>query len=195
MSVSLWPFSNNTLKNQGYLSLRLIKMGIDNFYSVLEFVWKLDYRRLSDPSNLSLTLIEKCGTCSTKHAFIYKVIEEQGIKDFELFVGIFMMNSKRFEKIAPILKKYNLKYIPEAHCYLKYQGKIIDITWYNKEKNITFDEEILNEIKTTFKAVVKDKKEFHKQYLEQWLLKNPNDLVRSPEKLWDIREECILALS
>lgn len=34
-------------------------------------------------------------------------------------------------KIGTILSKHNMDYIPEAHCYLKIEGTVVDVTTSN----------------------------------------------------------------
>ena len=82
-------------------------------------------------------LKENRGTCSTKHAILAKLAKEQNFP-FELHMCIFKMNANNTPIIEKILTKYNLPYIPEAHCYLYSTSdkKIIDITFQNEKTEI-----------------------------------------------------------
>ena len=87
----------------------------------------------------------------------------------------------------------NLKYIPEAHNYLKFKNKILDFTKKNSSEN-DFINDLLEEIEIEPHKINQFKIEFHKNYLKNWLAKNPQ-IPFSLDELWKIREECIKALS
>ena len=85
-----------------------------------------------------------------------------------------------------------LPFIPEAHCVLKMDGRYIDATSntssYNKVKPDVLEIRPIDPEDTTER-----KPAWHRQYLEQWIMKNNihNDL----ESLWNIREAYIRRLS
>lgn len=162
--------------------------GILNFHSLCLFTKQLPYTRISDTSNLSLTLSENCGTCSSKHAFLKQVALENEQNDIQLIVGIFKMNAKNTPVIADVLNKARLPYIPEAHCYLKYNNERFDFTKEGIDVN-DFKADILLEQEILPEQVVSWKSSFQKDFIRNWLLEN--EMNYTLEQVWDEREKCI----
>ena len=164
-----------------------------DFLSASKFVRNLLYQRNLNKDNLSTVFTDNCGTCSTKHALLKKLAEENNQPDFKLILGIFRMNGENTPKIKSVLHNYNLEYIPEAHNYLKFKNHILDFTRKNSSEN-DFINDLLEEIEIEFHQINQFKIEFHRNYLKNWLGENPQ-IPFSLEELWKIREECIKALS
>ncbi|TDX82846.1 hypothetical protein [Epilithonimonas xixisoli] len=164
-----------------------------DFHSASEFVQNLPYRRNLNKDNLATVFIDECGTCSTKHALLKTLTEENNQSDFKLILGIFRMNGVNTPKIKSVLETYNLDYIPEAHNYLKFKNQILDFTKRNSSKN-DFITDLLDEIEIQPHQINQFKIEFHRSYLKKWLIENPQ-IPYSLEKIWDIRELCIAHLS
>lgn len=183
---------NNKLLNKGMLSKRLLEMEVFSFNELVSFVQDLPYGRNADRANPDLVLKELKGTCSTKHALVKKVALEQELNEVKLMLCMFKMNAKNTPKIAEVLYKYNLEYIPEAHCVLQIKNQYLDITTskssYNKIK-----EDVLELVEIQPEQIGVFKVEYHQQFLKNWLGKNNNNY--SFEEFWKIREECIKALS
>ena len=116
-----------------------------NFRELIETVKNIPYGRNSNRYDFSLVLSENKGSCSSKHAFLKEFASKNNIENVQLFIGVFKMNEENTPKIGNILTTNNLRYIPEAHCYLKVKDVPIDVTskesFYDKIKN-----EILIEI-------------------------------------------------
>ena len=164
-----------------------------DFLSASEFVRNLPYRRNLNKDNLATIFTDNCGTCSTKHALLKTLAEENNQADYKLILGIFRMNGENTLKIKLVLENHNLEYIPEAHNYLKFKNKILDFTKKNSSEN-DFINDLLEEIEIEPHKINQFKIEFHKNYLKNWLAKNPQ-IPFSLDELWKIREECIKALS
>lgn len=164
-----------------------------DFLSASEFVRNLFYRRNLNKDNLATVFIDNCGTCSTKHALLKTLAEENQQSDFKLILGIFRMNGVNTPKIKSVLETYNLDYIPEAHNYLKFKNQILDFTKKNSTEN-DFINDLLEEIEIEPHQINQFKIEFHRSYLKKWLFENPQ-IHHSLEKIWDIRELCIARLS
>lgn len=164
-----------------------------DFLSASEFVRNLPYRRNLNKDSLATVFTDECGTCSTKHALLKKLAEENHQSDFKLILGIFQMNGDNTPKIKSVLENHNLEYIPEAHNYLKFKNKILDFTKRNSSEN-DFICDLLEEIEIEPHQINQFKIEFHRNYLKNWLNENPQ-IPYSLDELWKIREECIKALS
>ena len=164
-----------------------------DFISATDFVRNLPYKRNRNKEDLSTVFVDNCGTCSTKHALLKLLIDENNQQNFKLILGIFKMNGINTPKIKSVLEKYHLDYIPEAHNYLKYKNEILDFTNKNSSKE-DFADDLLYEIEIQPNQINEFKIEFHKNYLKDWLLANPQ-ISFTLDELWKIRELCIEALS
>ena len=85
----------------------------------------------------------------------------------------------------------NLDFMPEAHCYLKYENQRYDFT--NPTSDISkIEKDIILEKEITPQQVAEFKVEFHQSFLKKWL--NENEERYTFEEIWKIREACIKAL-
>lgn len=184
---------NFDINSDQEISKLFIKNNCSDFHSASEFVRNLPYRRNLNKDNLATVFIDECGTCSTKHAILKTLTEENNQPDFKLILGIFRMNGNNTPKIKSVLETYNLNYIPEAHNYLKFKNLILDFTKKNSSEN-DFIDDLLQEIEIRPHQINQFKIEFHKNYLKKWLSEHP-EISYSLDDLWKIRELCIQALS
>lgn len=184
---------NFEIKSDQEISQLFLKNNCSDFLSASEFIRNLPYRRNLNKDNLATVFIDGCGTCSTKHALLKKLAEENNQTDFKLMLGIFRMNGSNTPKIKSVLETYNLDYIPEAHNYLKFKNQIRDFTKKNSSEN-DFIDDLLEEIEIQPHQINQFKIEFHRNYLKNWLFEHP-EIPYSLEDLWKIRELCIQTLS
>ncbi|WP_250295089.1 hypothetical protein [Wolbachia endosymbiont of Oedothorax gibbosus] len=169
------------------ISNLFLTLGITTFREALKYVHELPYGRNLDRTDYLSVLNEKRGTCSTKHALIYKLGCECEI-DITLHMAVFMMNRVNTPKISAILNEYNLSHIPEMHCYLRYKNRIIDITF--PENSVSL--ELIEEEKIEPEHLGNYKVKKHKQFIENWL---PNYTIQyNMEQIFKIRELCIKQL-
>lgn len=163
-----------------------------NFRELIEKVKNIPYGRNCNRYDFSLVLSENKGSCSSKHAFIKEFASKNNIENVQLFIGVFKMNEENTPKIGNILTTNNLRYIPEAHCYLKVNDVPIDVTskesFYDKIKN-----EILIEIEIEPEQVIEYKVNYHQQFIKKWIIEKK--INKSFEEIWKIRENCIKNLS
>lgn len=108
-------------------------------------------------------------------------------------IGIFKMNAANTPKIAATLAKNQLPYLPEAHTYLKWKNEILDYT-NEHSKPSDFANDLLEEIEIRTNQISNFKVSFHQNFLANWF-KTQQNLMVSMEELWQIREQCIIALS
>lgn len=178
--------------NAKYSNLARAK-GVDSWEALKAYVAELPYGRTSNPKDISLVLNEGRGTCSGKHALLAAIAKENAISDVQLMVSAFKMSAQSTPSIQKILEKFQLDYIPEAHCYLKEQGEFGDYTRPGKFFN-DFESRILD-TRELFDCedIAQEKTAYHQNFMKNWLRENA--LPYSFEELWQIREECILKLS
>lgn len=163
-----------------------------SFEELIVKVKNLPYGRNANRYDFSLVLSENKGTCSSKHAFLKDFADKNEIENVKLYIGIFKMNEVNTPKLGDLLSKNYIKYIPEAHCYLKINQIPVDATtsdsFYDKIK-----QDILEEIEILPNQVSHFKVEYHKAFLKKWIKEtNQNNTF---EKIWEIREQCIEQLS
>lgn len=181
------------IKSMGQISKEFTDRNIVTFKQASLFIKQLAYGRNADKNNLATVFTDNCGTCSTKHALLKRLADENEFEKVKLIVGLFKMNKKNTPQVSSTLQKYNLEYIPEAHCYLKFEDQIIDLTKLNS-KPTDFLDELIEEIEIIPEQITDFKVNYHKNYLASWLDKN-KQINLSLNELWEIREECIQKLS
>jgi hypothetical protein len=94
--------------------------------------------------------------------------------------------------VGQVLSKYGLSYIPEAHCYLRYEGERIDVTGVPTGAEPI--DEFLYEEPIAVGQIGVYKNDLHKRFLGEWITRTEVVHGRSLEEVWRIREECIAAL-
>lgn len=181
------------IKSMGQISKEFTDRNIVTFKQASLFIKQLAYGRNADKNNLATVFTDNCGTCSTKHALLKRLADENEFEKVKLIVGLFKMNKKNTPQVSSTLQKYNLEYIPEAHCYLKFEDQIIDLTKLNSKPS-DFLDELIEEIEILPEQITDFKVNYHKNYLASWLDKN-KQINLSLNDLWKIREECIQKLS
>lgn len=175
------PFSNLALAHK-----------LDTLGKLFKYIKALSYQRISDKHQLALIFEEQCGTCSTKHAVVAVIAQEQQLKGLELMLGIYAMNESNTKGVGKVLDAYHLDFIPEAHTYLKLQNKRIDLT-SSSNQNTSFVDDLFHEEIITPAQIIDYKDLKHQAFLKNWITEN--NIPYSFEEIWKIREACIAALS
>ena len=103
------------------------------------------------------------------------------------------MNAANTPGIGIAIDSTSLDFVPEAHCFIRWKGEAIDCT--NPDSNLRkIEHDILLERYIVPEQVGQWKANFHKNYIQQWLNEHP-EITYSLNEVWEIRENCILALS
>jgi hypothetical protein len=174
-------------------SAALRNRGIQTFAEACVFVQQLPYARNTDKTNPLCVLDENCGTCSTKHALLKTLADENGHPEIELVLGIFKMNAHNTPAVADTLKQYQLHEMPEAHNYLRFNGTRYDFTKPGFLPG-RWEPDLLEEITITPQQITTFKVNHHRAFLERWLQEHP-EIDYDINEFWFIREVCITALS
>ena len=184
---------NFSIKSKTLISELLKEKEIHTFHDACNFISKLPYARNKNKNDLASILIDNCGTCSTKHAILKKLADENEVKEIKLFIGIFKLQRSYSNKLDSVFDKHNLEYIPEAHCYLKIENEYFDFTTLNSKPS-DFINELMDEIEIRPEQIGDFKIDYHKSFIKDLL--NKNQLPGySFDEIWKIREDCIQALS
>ena len=162
-----------------------------NFLEIINLVKYIPYGRNSNRDDFSLVILENKGTCSSKHAYLKDFADKNNIQDVQLFIGIYKMNEQN-TNIGNIFSDHKILFIPEAHCYLKINGQVVDATSPNSNfENIKND--MLLEIEIQPEQVTEFKIKFHQNFIKNWLEETNSKFTL--DQIWKIRENCIQNLS
>lgn len=175
------------------ISAQFLAAGITDFRAAARYLYRLPYGRNTNRADFRLVLTEGRGTCSTKHALLAQLAREQGA-EVDLTLGIYEMTERNTPGVGTILETYSLPYLPEAHCYLRYQGKRVDITRAGVGPGQPIGP-FLYEETITPEQIGEYKVELHQRFMREWAATTDVAGHRSWEELWHIREACIAALS
>ncbi len=178
--------SNFELNSELLLGKSFQKLEINSFFEAMKYVKNLPYGRNSNREDFVLVLTENKGTCSSKHALLKSLADENSQFEFKLMLGIFKMNGINTPKVKETLNKFGIEYIPEAHNYLKINSIIYDCTT-EISSEINFLPDLLEEMEINPEDVSTKKVEIHQNFLKNWCEKNSFKL----EEIWGIREQCI----
>ena len=166
----------------------MTERGVRDFRSAAHHVTSLPYGRNTDRSDYRLVLEEGRGTCSTGHALLAALAREHGWP-VGLRLGIYEMDGLNTPGVGPVLRRYGLACIPEAHCYLAYRGVRVDLTGVgDAEKPI---HALLHEEEIEPHQIGGYKLGRHRNFIRRWA----TDRGLDAEAVWRAREECIRALS
>lgn len=183
-------FNNLIITSTKLLSQSVKERGLLNFKDLTQFVKFLPYKRISNRDDFTLVLTEGQGTCSTKHALLAQVALENNFA-VSLHLGIYKMNEQNTTGVGTVLKKYKLNYIPEAHCYLKFENEIIDCT--RETTNLeSFNHFLLYEEEISTNQIGRYKIQMHRHFLSNWIAEH--SVQYNIDQLWHIRELCINTL-
>lgn len=183
--------SDSELNGTDDLTNDIVESGIVSWKDLIRTVRLFHYGRNKNRNDFELVWTERKGTCSSKHAFLKMVAELNGFDTVKLFIGIYKMNVTNTPGISSILENESISYIPEAHCYLKVDGEVLDAT----NLHSSFDDyklDLLKEIEIDKEAVVSEKIELHQEYLKSWIQKE--QIKHSFDEIWALREKCIAVL-
>ena len=176
------------LDASGEVSRRFAALGITSYRDAARHVLGLPYARNSDRSDWRLVLEERCGTCSTKHALLTELAREND-RPVSLVLGIYEMDEINTPGVGPVLQRYGLRCVPEAHCLLVYEGTRVDLTrdvlGERPIEDLLYEEEIVPQ------QIGRYKTDKHRAFVRRWAAERGLGF----EYIWRVRELCIAALT
>ena len=182
------------LKADGFVTAAFLRLGMRDLRAAAKYVSSLTYGRNTHLDDPLIVLSEGRGTCSTKHALLRRLAIEQHL-DIALVLGIYEMTEKNTPGVGNVLHRHGLTALPEAHCFLRTAGCRIDVT---REVDQIPSEAIscfLHEEDIDPMQITDYKTALHKKFLSKWTAEHDGLDGRSLTDVWNIREECIAALS
>lgn len=178
------------LSVSGRLSLAARRLGFTRFAQVAEHVRMLPYGRCAAGGDELGVLRSGKGTCSSKHRFLGALAHECGHTELQLTVGLYEMSDRNTPGVGAILAAAATGAIPEAHCYLTYQGRRYDFTGLVVGATSPFDSLIEERaIAPDDLPVFKDR--YHREALAKWA----EAIGTTIEQAWRLREQCIEELA
>lgn len=183
---------NFHLEADGPYSKAFREKGITEFSQACSFVQQLPYGRNLSRNDFTLVLQEEKGTCSSKHALLVALAEENARQDIELIAGIFLMSGETHDQLKHYFSDKTYDQIPECHCYIRHNGKRYDFTGFNSLMD-KIAPKLVREQRIEPQQVIDWKIVIHKDYLERWLKRNPS-INLSLAEIWKDREEIISLL-
>jgi hypothetical protein len=173
------------------LTIDMVESGVVSWEDLIRCVRTFHYGRNANRADFSLVWYERKGSCSSKHAFLKMVADLNAIPKVELILCMYKMNGNNTAKVGTVLETFHLDYLPEAHCYLRFEGENIDVTTMSSSlEKIKYD--VIEEQMISPGQVVEFKVDYHRDFMKKWAIENHPG--RTFEELWEIRERCIEAL-
>ncbi len=181
---------NFRIKPYGRISKLCLERDLRYLEDVIHYLRKIPYGRTSDKRDLAMVLVERRGTCSAKHALLAQLAAENEAGEIKLALCTYNLDEHTHPEIAPVLGRYGLSSIPEARCFIKYQGGIYNLCGQRSPVH----PEIVSEIEIAPMQTATFKKRYHLNYIENWLQIEKMNRKWSTDDIWNIREECIEAV-
>lgn len=173
------------------LTIDIVESGVVSWEDLIRCVRTFHYGRNANRADFNLVWYERKGSCSSKHAFLKHVADLNRIRGVELILCMYKMTGTNTPKVRAVLEEFNYDYLPEAHCYIRFEGENCDVTAMTSSVE-KIEVDILETQRISPEQVVDYKVEYHMNYLRKWGMENHPE--RTFEELWRIRESCILAL-
>lgn len=186
------PLRDFKLRLAGQISESFLNEGIASFTSAALLVRGFAYGRTSRPGDYLLVLKEKKGTCSSKHALLALLAEEHH-QPVELKLGMFELTAASNPRLASLLAQHELHAVPEAHAYLSRDGAGFDFT--GAHVPIQPLRPMWGEETVAVSDLGEYKNRYHRRMMTKWLEERGLSQRMTSEQLWQVREECIAALS
>lgn len=180
------------LESNDPLTIDIVESGVVSWEDLIRCVKTFHYGRNSNRSDLSLVWTERRGSCSSKHAFLKYVADLNKIEGVELILCMYKMTSQNTANVGKILNEFKLDYLPEAHCYIRFEGEAIDVTTMTSKLS-TIEADVLEEQVIQPEQVTEFKVDYHRDFMKKWGEEHQPEF--SFEELWAVREKCILALA
>ena len=166
--------------------------GVTDIRAAGRFLYELPYGRNTERSDFMLVLLEARGTCSTKHGLLAALAREQGAP-LSLMLGVYEMSEANTPGVGAVLARNGLNSIPEAHCYVVWEGTSIDVTRSGVEPSEPIGR-FLQEEMIAPEQIGEYKVAWHEAFIRDWANEGKDGSGLTFEQLWKIREDCIAAL-
>ncbi len=182
------------LRPAGDITAQFLTVGVADFRRAAAYLNRLPYGRNTRREDGRAVLKDGRGTCSTKHALLAALAAELHMDEIALTLGLFKMTERNTPGVGAVLAQYDLPYMPEAHCYIRYREMRVDITRSGQEPSEPISQ-LMHETPISPEQIGAYKTDWHQRLIQQWVTASDMAKGRSWEEVWRIREACIAALS
>lgn len=181
------------LRPQGPITAAFLERNVSDLQQAGQLLQSLPYGRNERPLEPLCVLDEGRGTCSTKHALLARLAEEQD-QPIQLMLGIYEMDPANTPGVGGVLDAHELKLMLEAHCYLMFDSQRIDVTRAPDTPAHPI-ERLLHEEQISPDHIGAYKTDLQRRMLRAWITADPeSSRGYTLDQLWSIREACIGAL-
>lgn len=177
----------------GEISRKFLELGIESFKEACNYVHNIDYGYNTNYDDKMIFFKENKGTCTTKHGVIAGLAEELDIPLFK-HVGVYKFTEEISTDANEILEKYEIPFVPMAHCFLVYKDFRFDLTEGNCNGKNTSIEEFMHEEKVDPFITRKDEYLLYKKVLKEKVLPSKEMEGKRERTLLKAREESIKLL-
>ena len=182
---------NGTLALNGPISQLFLSEGIQTYSQAVQRVHQLPYGRNSDRSAFDRIFEENRGTCSTKHAALAALAQEQKLP-VELALIIGRLDRKLHPGCASLLERIDCEYLPEAHCFLQSPLGDCDISF--PEQSSVPRMKTLQRYSIQPHEIGEAKERLHRKFLSKWMETEGIGSYTFNE-VWSLREQWIQELT
>ncbi len=165
-------FPDCELTPVGPVSEEFLRRSLRRFHDACRWVHELPYGYNSDRDDLMILFKESMGTCTTKHAVIGTLAQEQGL-DIRKHIGIYAMTEEIVSGTRRLLEEFGLPYIPMVHCFLVHGRFRVDLTEGNRNGKNRSIEDFLHVEEVP--AAISEKDEYlrYRRALTEKILRRP----------------------
>ena len=180
---------NPAFAPNGIVSEQFRQLDLDTFHQACHWVKNLPYGSNSSNDDSFIIFAEKKATCTNKHGIIYRLAEELNL-EIHKNLGFYRLDDAIVTGVNAIIEPYGLSFIPQIHCFLKYQNYRVDLTEGNcNGKNKTIEDyDFVVRVKPD---LTHQKHEaYYLEYLKKYFLIEPKLKELSENKILELLEEC-----
>lgn len=187
-------------KSLGKANRLLLERGARHYQEAAQLIKDMPYGLNSKDDDPFVLFEDGCGTCYTKHSVAVIAALELGLK-VEKYLCFYEMTETIVTGIDAVLEKYDLPYIPAAHCFLKYNDTCIDLTDDNCNGKNCAIHDYFYHIKVDPYLTVTEKKELLYGHIETTLLKESlkghtlvdiKDAINEANQILEYRLSCTI---
>jgi len=180
---------NTKIRPEGQVCQVFLNLGLTSFQEACRYVKAMPYGSNSNNEDSLILFEEGRGTCTTKHGAIARLAQELSIPVFKN-LGFYRLNDEIVTGVNAILKPYNLRFIPQIHCFLEYESSRVDLTEGNcngKNKTIK-DYDFVVRVKPDIDR--EEEKRYYLEYLQRYGAIVPELLSMDQSIVLEILDTC-----
>jgi len=178
-----------TIQPEGQVCQIFLDLGMTTFQEACRYVKAMPYGSNSNNEDSLILFEEAKGTCTTKHGAIARLAQELAIPVYKN-LGFYRLNDEIVTGVNAILQPYDLRFIPQIHCFLEYESYRVDLTEGNcNGKNKTIEDyDFVVRVKPDISHA--EEEAYYREYLQQYGAIAPELGAIAESTLLDILGAC-----